>query len=320
MLDISGIFNFITITFAVACSSIGVAIGETLSAAGTLKAIDIQPKSKTNIIKASILGMALTETAGIIGLVIGIILLVNSNITVTNNFYWGLSNLGIAIAISFSSLVIGIVSSFPVRYACLAIARQPFLSNKIINVMMLTLSFIQTPVIFAFIISLLINYQAATANNLTDSIKFIASGVSIGIGSIGPAIGLAIFSRSALKAIAYNKDSYNKILTFTFISQAFIETPVAFALVTSLLLLTVKTTNSTLYAIVMISAALCTGISNLMPGINSGKTASTACMQIAKNPDQYSAISRTSIIAQSFIDSLAIYGWIVSLLLITLVK
>jgi F0F1-type ATP synthase membrane subunit c/vacuolar-type H+-ATPase subunit K len=248
------------------------------------------------------------------------LLLISRDIVVIDKFYWGLSNLGIAAAISISSFVIGIVSSFPVRYACLAIARQPFMSAKIINIMMLTLSFIQTPIIFGFIISLFINYQAATASNLTDSIRHIASGISIGIGSIGPVIGLALFSKSACQAIGYNKEVYNKILTFTFVSEALIETPIVFALVTSLLILTTSFVNNFLSIVVILSAAFCTGISNIMPGISSGKTASIACQQIASNPDANSLISRTSMLAQGLIDSFAIYGWLVSLLLIFFVK
>jgi len=320
MIDISGILNYSTITLIVAFSSLGVAIGETLISMGALAAIYIQPKARTEIIRTSILGMALTETAAIIGLVLGILLLISRDVVVMDKFYWGISNLGIAFAVSISAFVIGIVSSFPVKYACLAISRQPFMSTKILNIMMLTLSFIQTPIIFGFIISLFINYQAASASNLTDSIKYIASGISIGIGSIGPSIGLALFSKSACQAIGYNKDVYNKILTFTFVSEALIETPVVFALVTSLLILTTNFSDNFLSIVVILSAALCTGISNIMPGITSGKTASVACKQIAANPETNSVVTKTSMLAQGLIDSFAIYGWLVSLLLIFFVK
>lgn len=320
MIDISGILNYATIVLTVAFSSLGVAIGETIISISCLKAIYIQPKARSEIIRTSILGMALTETAAIIGLVIGILLLISRDITVTNKFYWGLSNLGIAFAISTSSLVIGIASSLPVKYACIAISRQPFMSTKILNIMMLTLSFIQTPIIFGFIISLFINYQAAYVNNLTSSIKHIASGISIGLGSIGPVIGLSLFSKAACKAIGYNKDVYNKILTFTFVSEALIETPVVFSLVTSLLILITNFTDGFLSIVVILSAALCPAISNISPGISSGRIAAFACHQIATNPETSSSVSKISMLAQGLVDSFAIYGWLVSLLLIFFVK
>ena len=320
MIDFSSILNFGTIAITIVFSSMGVAIGGSLASLAAIQAMYIQPKAKTDIYKASVLGMALTETAGIIGLVITILLLMTRNIEVANKYYWALSNLGIAFAIGIIGFTVGLVSSYPVKYACMAIARQPLFGTKILNLMMLTLSFIQTPIIFAFIVSLLINYQAPYSNNIVDSLRHIGAGLSIGLGSIGPAIGLAIYSRAACKAIGINRNSYNKIMTFTFVSEALIETPVVFALVTALLLITTTSTTSIIAGIAMISAALCTGISNIVPGISSGKTAASACNQIAINPNIYSLVGSASLIAQGFIDSFTIYGWLISLLLIFFVK
>jgi len=70
----------------------------------------------------------------------------------------------------------------------------------------------------------------------------------------------------------------------------------------------------------MLASALCVGISNIIPGINSGRIASKACNEIALNPATYSGLSRTSMIAQGFIDSIAVYGWLISLLLIFLTQ
>ena len=67
--------------------------------------------------------------------------------------------------------------------------------------------------------------QAAHVLLCSDSLRLIASGLCIGIGSIGPAIGLSIFSRAALNGISRNIQAYSKLLSFTFISEAIIETP-----------------------------------------------------------------------------------------------
>lgn len=320
MTELATILNYATIVTTVVFSSMGVAIGGTIASLAAIKAMYIQPKAKTDIYKASVLGMALTETAGIIGLVVTMLLLMTRDAQVVDRLYWSISNLGIAFAIGITGFTIGLVSAFPVKYSCLAIARQPFFATKILNLMMLTLSFIQTPIIFAFIISLLINYQAPYAGHMVDSMRYLGAGLCIGLGSIGAAVGLAIYSKAACQAVGINRESYSKVITFTFISEALIETPVVFALVTSLLLITGASTTSLTAGIAMLCAALCTGVSNIAPGISSGRTAGSACEQIAKKTENFSIISGTSIIAQGFIDSFTIYGWLISLLLIFFVK
>lgn len=305
-------FTVVSIALAVSMTSIGVGIGESLTSIAAIKAINIQPKAAPEINKISVLGMALTETSAVLALVMAIMLILGSK---NLSFYSDLSRLGIAFAISFSGAAIGIASSMPAKAACLSIARQPFFSNKILNIMLLTISFIQTPIVFGFIVALFINYQAASCASLGESLRLIAAGISIGLGSIGPTLGLAYFAKSANEGLGVNRDSYDKVLTFTFLSEALIETPVVFALVTSLLLLT-NSAPSTFKGLIFLAGALCVGIGNSAPGISSGQTASSACTQIAINPNLYSVVSKTSMLAQGLIDSMTIYCWIVSLLLI----
>ena len=69
-------------------------------------------------------------------------------------------------------------------------------------------------------------------------------------------------------------------------------------------------------SVVLFSAAMATAVSTLGCGIASGNTAATACIQIAYNPKQYNALSRSSMIAQGLLDTFPIYGLIVSLMLI----
>ena len=273
-------FTVVAIALAVSLTSIGVGIGESLTSIAALQAINIQPKATTDINKMSVLGMALTETSAVLALVMAIMLILGSS---NLSYYSDLSRLGIAFAISFSGAAIGIASSMPAKAACLATARQPFFSNKILNIMLLTISFIQTPIIFGFIVALFINYQAAGCTTLGESLRLISAGISIGLGSIGPTLGLAYFAKSAAEGLGVNRDAYDKIMTFTFLSEALIETPVVFALVTSLLLLTTSA-PSTFKGLTLIAAALCVGVGNSAPGISSGQTASSACTQIAINP------------------------------------
>lgn len=312
MLDLNLIY-FLTIGTIVALPSIAVGLGESLIAKAALKCLDLQPGAKTEINKATLLGTALNETAAIVGLVISIILF---SIKITAPYMY-LPLLGIMLAIVLPGFTAGLYSAAPISTACQAIARQPFFTNKIINIMLITTSFIQTPIIFGFIIALFIFYQMPNCTNYTQALALFASGLSVGIGGIGSIIGLSRYARAACASLGYNRNVYFQIITFTFVSQALIETPVIFALITALLILNTNILQASMMtSVALISAALCTSISNLGPSLGSGKTAASACEQITTNPKQYAQISKTSLIAQGMLDSFAIYGWAVALFIL----
>jgi len=181
--------------------------------------------------------------------------------------------------------------------------------------MLITQSMIQTPIIFGFIIALFIQNQAASANTIAESLRLIASGLAVGLGSAGPAIGLGIFGQAACSGIGINRKSYNKVFSFTLVSEAIIETPIIFALVVGLLLITLKTTTL-LHGIAMLASAICIGIGTIGPGISSGKTSAAACKEIAKNPENSSSLFKVSVFSQGIIDTAAIYALVISILLI----
>lgn len=311
---IFSIFLYFGSIVALVCiTSVAVGIGESCISKEAIKAIDFQPGAKTEINKAALLGIALTETSAIIGLVLAIILFSKAFILP----YSGLPLIGIVLAVALPGFAAGIVSCRPIIKACHSIMRQPFFSSKVINLMLITTSFIQTPVVFGFIISLFIYYQIPFCTNYTQAIRLFASGLSIGLGGIGSIIGLSHYAQQACASIGYNRNAYFRIITFTFISQALIETPVIFALIISLLILNTNVTQDSLTtATALICAALCTAISNIAPGISSGKTAAAACQQITINPQNYSTLSKASLITQGMLDSFAIYGWAIALFIL----
>jgi F0F1-type ATP synthase membrane subunit c/vacuolar-type H+-ATPase subunit K len=318
MILLNDFLHYIPIALVVAINSLAVGIGEGLASLAAIKAEDIQPSAMQEIRKAAILGPALIETSAVIGIVTSMLLLIGESNSISH--YSNLSLLGVALAICISGFAVGLASSLPAYQACLAIARQPFYSRKVINIMLLSQSIIQTPIIFAFIISIFIKNQAAYSTDLSDSLRLIASGLCIGLGSVGPAIGMGLFAKTACNSIGVNRDSYRKILSFTFISDAIIETPVIFSLLISLLLITlpIKSKSPLLMGFSMICAAIATGVGTFAPGLSSGRTASAACKQIALDLKKYSMLSKTSMLAQGLIDTCAIYTLIISLMLIFL--
>ena len=74
----------------------------------------------------------------------------------------------------------------------------------------------------------------ATAVELTtitaDSMTAIAKGLAIGLGTIGPGIGIGILVSRALEAIGRNPEASGKVLLPMFAGIAFVEALAIFAL------------------------------------------------------------------------------------------
>lgn len=316
MIELVDFLHYSTIALAVGINSVSVGIGEGIATMSALEAMNRQPETKSDIQTCAIMGMALIETAAIMGVAISMIMLLGPQIE-QRTLYQGLAEIGIACAICFTGLVVGIVSAWPVQSACLSIARQPFAGKTIMRFMLITQSIIQTPIIFGFIIAIFIRTQASQVISLAESLRLIASGFCIGFGSIGPAIGLAYFAKKACASLGINRHAHGKLIPFIFISQAIVETPIIFALVIALILIT-TTATSDLHGIAYIAAALSIGLGTVGTGISSGKTAAAACEQIAYEPGNYSLLSKVSMFAQGLIDTCAIYALLISFMIILL--
>ncbi len=306
------------IACTIVTNSISVGIGQGLASLNALKAINRQPSSRNDIMRVALIGMTLVETVAILALLIAFLLLIKTP-SQQMDFFQACSEIGIAFAISITGFVVGIASSVPASAASYAITRQPLFSQKIFILMLMTQVLIQTPVISALIVSFFIQGQSSSVLFFSDSLRLIATGLCIGIGSIGPAIGLSLFSRAAINGIGKNRNAYNKILSFTFISEAIIETPIIFCLIVAVILLFVMPhadSDNLLDGIIYIAAALCTGFGTLGTGISSGMTGSAACSQIADNPEAHSILSRTSLLAQGIIETIVIYAILLSFLML----
>ena len=70
-----------------------------------------------------------------------------------------------------------------------------------------------------------------------DAVKLLAAGLAIGLGALGPGIGIGLVAFSALQALGRNPDARGVIVTNMFVAIAFAEALAILALVVSLILL-----------------------------------------------------------------------------------
>ena len=309
-----GIFiHYGTIGLSIACTSIGAGIGEGIAGYAALNAIDRQPHAYNDILRLSLISTALIETTAVIGFFIAMMLLID--VPKEPALYTFVAELGIGLALCFSGLTIGIVSGFPAREAVLSVARQPFMAQKILGFTIITQALIQTPIIAGFVVALLIKSFAATAATLPEALRLIAAGLCVGLGGIGPSIGLAHFAQQASRSLGLCKEAYNRILSFSLISQTLIETPLIFALIISLMFFFVLpplNEHNFIIGIGALAASIATGLGTLGTGISSGMVSGTVCEKLATN-EHALTITRTSMFAQALIETSTIYAVLISL-------
>jgi len=70
-----------------------------------------------------------------------------------------------------------------------------------------------------------------------NTFKLLAAGLAMGLGAIGPGIGIGILVMGALQSIGRNPEASGEIQTNMFIGIAFAEAVAIYALVVALILL-----------------------------------------------------------------------------------
>ena len=70
----------------------------------------------------------------------------------------------------------------------------------------------------------------------TEAAKLLAAGLAMGLGAIGPGIGVGILGRGALEALGRNPEARGVILTNMILGIAFAEAIAIYALIVAILL------------------------------------------------------------------------------------
>lgn len=315
MINAATVWYYSSLGMLVALPAFGVGIGQGIAGFGVLTALDQQPRAAQEIRTTFFIALVLSEFAAIISSLMTALLLAHAP-----HAYSAYAHISIVCALAIPGCAIGILSGFPARAALLATARQPFLSKKIRTIMLLTQSMMQMPLIFGFIISLLLRGQLAAVTSAADMIRIIAAGATIGISTLGPTYGLSQFTQAICQNLGLNNRIYDALFSFTLLSQALIEAPILFALLISFILTQTSVAGTDWHAsVTLLAAAVIMCLGALAPGISAGRTARIASISIKDNPEQAQHISYTNILVQTFINTNALFCMLLALLLLVYV-
>jgi F0F1-type ATP synthase membrane subunit c/vacuolar-type H+-ATPase subunit K len=294
----------------------GSSIGQGIAGFSGQEALTRQVLGSDQSFRATIIGIALIESGTIVALVTALLTLFNTPEVL--NMDIAIAELGASLAVGISAAAISIAASFVVKATTHSMARQPFFSQKLFPFMLISQSIIEAPVIFGFIVSMLIRNQLNVDVDFYKSMALLAAGLVIAIGCIGPSIGQALFAHTACKSLGVNKNAYTQIFPFSLINQALIETPMIFCMLLALIIcyMTIPHVAPILVSTRCLVAAITMGVSTMGVGIGIGYVSSRGCLNIAADPATYASTIRATLLAAAFTESMVIYAFVVSILLL----
>lgn len=311
------VLHYLAIGFAIALGSIGAGLGQGIGAFGAVGALSRQPKGNDQLFRSMVIGLAFIESGVILALVLTLMMLFGS----TGDITWGIAiaEVGIAIMIGVAATAISVASSYAVKASAFSISRQPIFAQKILTLMLVTQSMMEAPVVFSFVIALIIKAQFSPDLTIFTGIQFLAASTCLTLGSIGPSIGQGIFANSSCNAVGLNRSAYNKLLPFSIINGAVIQTPLIFSLLMAILIIfyPISATAPIGSVVSFCVAAIAIGFGTFGSSAAAGFVGSKTVKQIALRPENYSVLFRSNILAQAFIESSAIYSLIIALALLS---
>jgi len=216
--------------------AIGAALGEGYTAGFANEALSNKPDKAGDIMKNMLVGQAIAESAAIFALVIAILLLF---LEIPSVSYLKASALiGAGICMGLGAIGSGIGSGFPGGEACLGIARQPAVSNKLMTNMLIGSAVCQTPAIFSMVVSLMLVFMDFSNQPLAPTwAALIGAGISTGFAAIGSGYGGGLAAGASCDSIARNPETFGSVTTTMLVGQAVSESTGIYALVVALLLI-----------------------------------------------------------------------------------
>jgi ATP synthase F0 subunit c len=297
--------------------AIGAALGEGYTAGLASEALSNKPEKAGDIMKNMLVGQAIAESAAIFALVIAILLLF---LEIPSVSYLKASALiGAGICMGLGAIGSGIGSGLPGGEACLGLARQPAVSNKLMTNMLVGSAVCQTPAIFSMVVSLMLVFMDFSNQPLTPTwAALIGASISTGFAAIGSGYGGGLAAGASCESIARNPETFGAVTTTMLVGQAVSQTPSIFGLLVSFILMFKAFPESVSLgpAMALLGAGISMGFGGIGPGIGNGLTAQGAVKWVARNVDASGELMRTMLVGQAVSQSTAIYAMVVSLVLV----
>jgi len=153
---------------------------------------------------------------------------------------------------------------------------------------------------------------------LAEGARYLAAGLAMGLGAIGPGVGEGHTAHAAVNGISRQPAATGNLLRTMLVGQAIVESPGIFSLVIAFLILFGGAASGWQAAAALIGAAVATGVSALGGSVGGGFVGAAACGSIARQPESSSVVTLNMLMGQALCASASIFGFVVGLLLVVM--
>ncbi|MBN1257170.1 MAG: ATP synthase F0 subunit C [Planctomycetes bacterium] len=233
--------------------------------------------------------------------------------------------LGAGLCMGFGSLSNGAGIGYVLTGALRGWVRQPKISPATFRMMLIGQAAASTPSIFALVISLVLIIKMTdpaipTIAAWPQAAAFLATGLCLGMGSLGSGFGCGLVGSQAVEASARTPKQSGSILLYMLVGQAWSQTPNIFALIIGLFLMFGSFPGAGAEAIFdsgkLLAVGICMGAGAIGPAIGIGYVAGKFTRALADNPLHADQLRNTFFVGAAVAESTTIYAFVTALILL----
>lgn len=226
--------------------------------------------------------------------------------------------LGAALSIGLGGFGAGAGEGIAAGQASEAMSRNPKSYDAILKNMLVGMALAESATIFALVIALMLLFSITPNGDIVQIFTLIASGLCMGLGAIGSGIGSALPTGTSCLGTDRQPMMANKLTASMLVGSAVCQTPAIFAMVVSFILMFTNTAGQPVnpYWAAYLGAGLSTGLGAIGAGYGGGMAAQAGCEGAARQPEIADTMLKTTLVGQAVIQTTAIYGLLVSFVLI----
>lgn len=242
--EIIQVAAFLGAGISVGIASISAGMGEGYAAGHAAGALMKQPKAGDDLLKSMLVSQAVTETGAIFSLVVALLLIFGGLVDPAGGLFKASALLSAGIAIGLGTIGPGFGAGYVGGQACKSIGRMPKESTTITASMLIGQALAQTSSIFALVVSLLLLYStpnqpadASVGVIIMKASAYLAAGLVIGLGTIGPGTGIGLVGGRANDMMGRFPKQRSLITRTMFLGAAVSESTAIYSLVIAFLLM-----------------------------------------------------------------------------------
>ena len=198
-----------------------------------------------------------------------------------------------------------------------ASASRPDLAGNIIKNMLIGQAVAESAAIFALVVSMLLLFMDFHGG-ITTALSLVAAGLCMGLGAIGSGVGSGYPAAECCIGMGRQPGATGSLTNTMILGAAICQSPGIFSLVVGLMMMFLDFTGRAPNpnAAALLGAGFATGLAAIGSGMGQGLTAGGAIRSIARQPLCSGRATATMLIGQAVAETPAIFGLLISVLLI----